>query len=219
MGLASIGGRQLRIDPTTVAWEFTTKATETLTIGGKVVQVFGTRLTDMTVRGRFGSWAEQEDFLAWVKDVGAKQALNPPPPPMRFTYPPMRLSFSVYLKSFAQPGAPASVYHSPEIVAPEWELTLFIEDDYTGLAKVATDRYIERISEGLGWAPSKYNGPLDQSEVETLVRGATVTGDIREYLIREREASADALISTASSTLPPAGTGLETFPDIPPPTQ
>ena len=65
MGNAVLNGIPFRIDPSSISWPFTVKTSSNKTIGGKVLQVFGTQLGDMTVAGTFGvgGTKEQREFL------------------------------------------------------------------------------------------------------------------------------------------------------------
>lgn len=205
MGLAMIGGRQLRIDPQSVAWQYEIKAQVLNTLGGKVVQVFGTRITDMVVLGEFGSWQEQESFLNWAKEA-SRQQLARAAAPMRFIYTPKGWDLGVQLKRLTSGVSQESVRYDQRIVAPKFELTLFVVEEHVGLTQAAMDKYLARIAEGLGWAPSKYSGPLTQDEVEELVRSGSTTGDIREYIaLRTTPGVSPAMAGVSSATgLPPA---------------
>ena len=188
MGNASLGGRHFRLDPTSVQWSFDTKLSDKPTVGGKVMQVFGTRISDMTVQGTFGAggWREQEKFLAWMKDLGDKQVADYGSPrsrkkPFRFIYPAKRWNFLVYLKAFSNlDGGSRSVVLAPEIFAPTWQLTLFIVEDNSGLKRVAQDAYISRLSEGLGWKQTVYNGPMDDEQLKAALEGSTIQDYILE---------------------------------------
>lgn len=58
-----------RLDPTSISWEYQVNSTWLKTIGGKVVQIYGASVSNMTVEGTFGvgGWQEQQLFLAQVK--------------------------------------------------------------------------------------------------------------------------------------------------------
>jgi hypothetical protein len=189
MGVASLAGQTFRLDPTSVRWDFKTKVADIPTVGGKVVQVYGTEISDMVLSGTFGTggWREQEQFLERMKELGDKQVadvgrVRGTEDPHRFLYPPKGWDFLVYLKEFSTPdGGQRSVYHSNEIIAPRWTLTLFVVEDNSGLRKVAQDAYISRLSRGLGWKQTAYNGPLGILEMQQTLGGLT----IQEYLAKE----------------------------------
>lgn len=185
MGLATFDGVPFRLDPTSASWDFSIKTNVINTVGGRVVQVIGVDLGDMTVVGTFGvgGWREQAAFLDRMKQIGERQVNNPTAPPMRFLYPPKGWDFLVYLRAYTQPTSPmgSSVYVANEEIAPQWALTLFMVEDNTGLKQVAQDSYIARIAAGLGWQQTKYNGPLTTQEVESTLGGLSIT----DYLAKQ----------------------------------
>lgn len=188
MGVASLAGRTFRLDPTSVEWAFNTKVADLPTVGGKVVQVYGTSLSDMSLTGTFGKggWKEQEKFLKDMKDIGSRQVADAgvsrsPNNPHRFLYPTKGWDFLVYLKAYSNPEGSRSVVLDNNIIAPKWSLTLFIVEDNSGLKKVAQDAYIARLSKGMGWKQTAYNGPLGSLELKGNLAGKTV----EEYLSSE----------------------------------
>lgn len=82
----SLGGVPFRVDPNSVSWSYTPKVNTTPTVGGRVVQVIGSTLSNMKVAGTFGyqspladdpvkfdeTWQVQQRFLdkvdAWVQN-------------------------------------------------------------------------------------------------------------------------------------------------------
>lgn len=186
MGVATLNGRPFRIDPTSIEWAYTIKTAVIETVGGRVVQIFGTDIDDMTVMGTFGvgGWQEQIDFLNVASQWAEGVANNPTGPPMRFIYPPNGWDFLVYLRAFSQAGG-ASVVMDNMTPAPPWMLTLFVIEDNTGLRPVkdaAIEAYITRLSQGIGWKQTEYNGPDPNwktapdpfSEVSGTLGGASV---------------------------------------------
>jgi len=178
MGVATLGPHTFRLDPHLVSWDFSISSKEIQTIGGKVVQILGARLGDMTVAGSFGvgGWQEQARFLEEMKALGADQVAtqrisNSTATPTRFTYPPLGWDFLVYLTEFSQPGAGNSVGLDNKIVAPQWQLTLFIVSDNAGLRQIAADVYLSRLVEGIGWKQTPYNGPMTFADVNTAMGG------------------------------------------------
>lgn len=182
MGVATLGNHRFRIDPTSIRWDYTIKAREIQTVGGKVVQIFGANLGDMTVTGTFGTggWQEQARFLAAMEAIGDRQAKNTTADPIHFRYPPKGWDFLVYLTAYAQPGASKSVRLSPEITAPQWRLTLLIVEDNSGLKQVAMDAFLARLAEGIGWKQTIYNGSMTMDEMSKVTGGQT-----GEYLLKQ----------------------------------
>lgn len=186
MGDAMLAGRTFRIDPTSIQWSFRTKANDIPTMGGKVVQVFGTKISDMVLEGSFGvgGWQQQEEFLAEMKKLGTDQAINSltsnsDAPPHRFIYPPRGWDFLVYLKAYSSPDGAKAVVLTPENFNPKWRLTLFILESNADLTTVAHNSYIARLAKGLGWKESAYNGgDLDFATLGDVARDMAADGTL-----------------------------------------
>lgn len=193
MGFASLGGLSFRIDPDSVSWSFAMKVSRRKTVGGDVVQVYGTELGDMTVSGVFGSgdrsrgdqsgWEDQERFRrrveAWVDDSIATAGARP----LRFLYAPRRWDFQVLVRGLTSADGPA-VMHANAEFNPQWTLTLFVVEDSTRRVVAGIkDLYVARLMNGVGWKQSAYNGPMTQAEVDKTL--APYGGDLRAYLIEQ----------------------------------
>lgn len=178
MGLATLGNHVFRIDPSSVTWRYTLKTRDFKTVGGKVVQVFGSRIEDMTVTGSFGSggWREQADFMEEMKKIADAQVTagltsHSTADPVRFRYPPKGWDFLVYLTAFKDPAGTGSIALDDRNINPKWTLTLFVVEDNTGLKQIAMDTFISRLANGLGWAQTSYNGPMTQAESISITGG------------------------------------------------
>ena len=187
MGLAVLGTLPIRIDPVEVTWNFSAIVADKKTIGGKVVQVLGTDLSDMTVRGVFGygdrskgdqaGWEEQERFRQAVKELAKHTSSDRTPDPIRFIYPPKRWDFHVYVKRVDEPFRLAN-----GVFNPTWTLTLFVVRDNTNVVvKGVRDLYIQRLMAGIGWKQTSYNGPLTEGDVDEFLRNNGASS-IDEYL-------------------------------------
>lgn len=106
MGFCQLGGYSFRIEPSQVFFEYEIDSVMIPTIGGRVVQVYGATLGDMTVQGLFGedrvagkeSWQLAEEFQQNIASmVEAQSAMpstaqlggldnTPMHPPIRFLY-------------------------------------------------------------------------------------------------------------------------------------
>lgn len=168
-GRASLAGRPFRLNPTSINWSFEAKVADIATVGGKVIQVLGTKVSDLVVSGTFGrgGWREQAEFLDWIKQVADRQVENKPP--VHFRYPAYGWDIPVYIKAYTTPDGGRSIVLDNGIVAPRWDLVLFVVNSSATLEKVATDAYIARMAKGIGWKQTEYNGPLGiHALVETL---------------------------------------------------
>jgi hypothetical protein len=171
MGLGSLNGRPFRIDPNTISWPYNVKSSVTPTLGGKVVQIFGSHVGDMTVGGEFGGdhsttsgqvggYADQVAFLNAVTSVADFDvAIKSYIPQVRFVYPPRNWDFMVNVKDYTQTGESTSIVSDSTTFNPKWTLTLFIAQNNLNLIKVASDAVLARLATGLGWSINQFNGP------------------------------------------------------------
>jgi hypothetical protein len=214
VGVATLGGVPFRIDPDSVSWSFKMKVADRPTVGGKVVQVLGTSLGDMTVTGRFGNgdralgdvegWQEQARFLAQVK-AWVQEALDSSGArTLRFVYPPRRWDFRVLIKAYNAPDGGPAVRHDQADFNPGWQLVLFIVEDVAGrVVSGIQDLYIQRLMAGIGWRQSAYNGPTQEQVDATL---EPYGGDLSAYLAEQfNQAAGYHRGDTAAPAADPAG--------------
>lgn len=181
MGEALFANRMFRIDPKEVSWSFTIKASDKPTVGGKVIQIFGVKMSDMVVTGEFGvaGWKQQEKFLAEMKAIadeqrdrsGQSQSVFDP---HRFIYPARGWDFMVYLKGYSNPDGGRSVTHSNTIINPKWRLNFVVVQDNSGITKTYGDIYLARLSKGIGWKQTGFNGPLGMAEFNATLEGRSI---------------------------------------------
>lgn len=196
MGYATLGfpggpALRFRIDPEEIGWGFNINTAVQDTVGGRVVQVLGATLSDITIAGLFGekrnregagedhpgaSWRLANRFANSVREMMEWQARDA----LRhqrmhktavFSYPPHNWRFRVYLKDFADPDG-GTVQHRTGKFSHGYALSLFVVQDESDALVVAgesngviskakqnaVNEYIGRISAGIGWKPSIYNG-------------------------------------------------------------
>lgn len=195
MASATLGNILLDFDPDEVTWDFRIKAAVQSTIGGRVIQVFGTELGDMTVRGQFGNgnrgagdtagWEAAERFMAEIIELAKATAADPDVTPVRFRVPSMDWGFNVHVKNIVP------LTHTVNSPAMEYNLTLFIVEDITQtVSKGITDKYIERLMKGIGWEQTEYNGPtVDQLDELLSPYGGSVRGYMEGQVISILEES------------------------------
>ncbi len=176
-----------RLNPNSAEWNYNINTFVQNTVGGRVVQVTGATMSDLTIAGSLGeikagpggesrvSWQLAERFVAQVRTIMDKQTQDSnhfgrmQPTPV-FNFPLKGWRFEVYIKSLADPRG-GSVYHSPDHFSSEYVLTLFPVSDLSqkvigvgqngvmaNKRQQAIDAYISRISDGIGWKASQYNG-------------------------------------------------------------
>lgn len=187
---ASLNGVPMRLNPMSVQLDYTVKTSETPTLGGMVVQIFGIEMSDLIVTGTFGVGGYQEQLvflnrMLAIANMQSNQAIVTPSPsqPVRFVYPNRGFDFQVYLKAYDSTSGMAIDYENTNI-APDWRLTLFVDNDNLGggLAKVAADAYIQRLSNGLGYAISVYNGQVTANDIAGFLADQGFANDPHGYL-------------------------------------
>jgi hypothetical protein len=159
----------------------TIKSAEKKTLGGKVVQILGVDISDITVSGTFGGWEEQHRFLNRMKRIADRQVsgyirssqknIQGGAAPVRFMFPPRGWDFKVYLKAFTQTGSQQSVSMDINTFAPKWTLILWVVEDHTSgkLTTASKNAIIARLSAGMGWKQTRYNGPMGFEGVQRVV--------------------------------------------------
>jgi hypothetical protein len=175
---ASLGGVFFPLDPESVGWRAVTKTKATNTVGGKVVQVYGTSISEIVIRGSFGAggFDSAQNFYnqvtLWVdtqvgnlngKAGGGQGIYNGNP--LQFTFPYRNWSFPVYILRFfaPSPGAVGSMTVTPEIVNYQWGLTLYIASKNVSLLTEQDQSllsYVNESAEYFGWFPNAANGTL-----------------------------------------------------------
>jgi hypothetical protein len=190
-GVATLGfsggpSVRFRLNPSQVSWGFQVNTSVTETVGGRVVQVTGASISDLTVRGSFGerrggthvlSRDYAETFLAKMKEMAEYQSRSATQhrkmhEPAIFTFPPKGWRFAVYVKDLTDPDGGGSITHRPGKFSYDYVLTLMVHEDLSNTSRIlgasngdltiARDRaiasYINRIADGIGWKASQYNG-------------------------------------------------------------
>lgn len=205
-GVASLGfpggpSVVLRLNPSLIDWRFQIDTNVTETVGGRVVQVLGATLSDLTIKGSFGErrggqhvdsktyseafLAKMKEMAAWQsRDAGKHQAMHNP---AVFVYPPKNWRFQVYIKDLSDPDGGNSITHRPGKFAYDYVLTLMVHADLSDTSQVlgksngvlakkkdaAISSYIERIADGIGWRFTEFNGPGGTSTIVKESVGAT----------------------------------------------
>lgn len=181
-----------RVNPDNINWDWQMITNVEDTIGGRVIQVLGAYLNNISVTGSLGqdhstpdgvSWRQAEAFLAMVQHIMHYQSRDANKqsemhPPAIFTYPDYGWRFQCYVASLDDADSPGtSIVMTPGKPNQRYQLSLFIVDDVSeklikagesnGVinqkAAAAVNAYMARISDGIGWHFSQYNGPITSS--------------------------------------------------------
>lgn len=175
-----------RIDPELIEWDFQVITNVIETVGGRVIQILGSYLNNLTVQGSLGqdhryangvSWRQAEAFLQLITQMMEFQSRdsnqqNKMSPPAIFTYPPRGYRFQVYIDSLTDADGSNSIIMRPGKFNQRYVLSLFIVQDASeGLVQAGTSNgvlnrkaeqaiaaYMARISAGVGWQFSVYTG-------------------------------------------------------------
>lgn len=192
MGTATLGypggpSAEFRVDPDLIDWTWSVQTNVIETIGGRVIQVLGARLDDLTVQGSFGhdhsdaltgnSWQLAQGFFTTVTAIMEQQASDATAnalmhPPAVFTYPPKGWRWNVYVKAFTDPDGSNSLVLKPGKANQRYVLTMFIVNESSALTVAGTGetgalaqqsqqaitQFMARISDGVGWTANKYTG-------------------------------------------------------------
>lgn len=188
LGFASGPSVKFRLDPKDISWNYRIFTNVTETLGGRVVQVTGAALSDLTIVGELGelrgskhfqSWQLAEAFFEQVVRLMEYQSKGSTETgkmgePAILTYGPLNIRLSCYIKGIQDPDGGGGVTHRPGKFSYGYALTLFIVTEGSGdLAIAGTDSggflnkqrqkaindYMARIADGIGWKFSeKYNG-------------------------------------------------------------
>lgn len=220
MGVAQLGNYTFRIDPSQVFFTYEVDTAVVNTVGGRVVQVYGVTMGDVTVQGLFGqehipggrdSWEMAEEFqqaVALMVQAQSQaptnlqmQGRDPTPmhPPVRFFYnddsvdrqsnglPAHNWDMMVYIKDLKDVSASDfTVEHATGKYSYGYTLTLFVVQDNTAqLKEVAMNSFISRLSEGVGWKRTEYNGPMDKTALDAYVKANSPDGTIHGLILQK----------------------------------
>jgi hypothetical protein len=209
MALCQLGNLKWRIAPSAVNWNYQIDANRIETLGGQVVQILGATLSDLTITGYFGddhgnrkvSWQLAQTFHRSIqgmidaqtlpaKTVGSGKAIGGPVTDAAVVHAPARFiyqdgkhnwSFQVLIKGITDMDGNGALSHSTGKFSYGYRLTLFIVESNTDqLSKIASDMYIARISNGLGWKQSRFNGAMSAADAQSFLdqNGGSVTAYI-----------------------------------------
>lgn len=158
MALAMLGGLAFRINPSSIDWNFQIKTRIEDTIGGRVVQVLGATLSDITITGEYGqvmgqkgikgrergpvtrdqdpgqSWRLAEEFVHQVRHLMDEQSHDATEhekmnKALLFEFPDYGWRFQVYVKSISSNTSDNAIDHTVGNFAYKYRLVLFIVAD------------------------------------------------------------------------------------------
>lgn len=163
------------------------------------------------------SWQLAEDFQVAVQRMVDAQSARPTnaqllgtdPTPMnptfRFTYndeasparghlPAHNWDFQVYVKSLRDVNSSSTVEHTTGKFSYGYTLTLFVVQENTGkLQTVAQNSFIDRISGGLGWKRTSYNGNMTIDDLQKYLQSKGFP-DIHSYVLAQYGSAASGQV-------------------------
>ena len=181
---ASIGGAPFKVNPNSVAWSYKVKMASHKTIGGKVIQLYGFSMGDLTITGSYGgpdAVKTQDEFFQFIKSIATDQSPKVGQhagKPVHFLWPEQGWDFWVYILGLTQLGAGTSVETNERVSAPKYQLKLFIYQDNGDLLRsamgISQAKFLERLTAGIGWQQTEYNGPETIEEVAERLGGTSI---------------------------------------------
>jgi hypothetical protein len=95
--------------------------------------------------------------------------------------------FQVYIKGLQDIAAPdASVAHQTGKFSHGYNLTLLLQQDNTGkLAAVAKNAFIERLTKGLGWQRTAYQGHMTIADLQAYLTKNSPDGTIHGLVLEQ----------------------------------
>lgn len=162
MGQATLGGLTFRLDPSSISIGYSVKTHVQNNVGGRVIQVLGTKIDALTLKGScgVGGYPEHKKLVSNLLYLAEKQ-MKDSGTPMMFTYPPEDWQFKVYLTGIKDSTGGPALSITPGKTDWGFTLTMFVVSDNASLKKAATDEFIKHFSVGIGWTPTEYNGIAD----------------------------------------------------------
>jgi hypothetical protein len=141
-------------------------------------------MSDLTITGHFGgpdAIESQQRFFKIIKRIADDQVPKVGTSggaPVRFLWPEQGWDFFIYILSLKQTGASVAVETNERIHAPQYQLVGFVYEDNADLLKavsgVGKAKFLQRITDGLGWQQSDYNGPKDYDVVARRLSGTSI---------------------------------------------
>lgn len=217
---ARLGDLTLRLDPDSITYPYKIDYSVIDTLGGQVIQVLGATTGDLVITGSFGqdhpgkkeSWELAEEFHYRIKDLMDRQTdltQGRGHRPIPFTYfdGTHDWNFQVLIKGISDPDAgQGSIDHTTGKISYRYQLTLFIvQDNSLKLKKIATDKFISRIANGMGWKPSGFNGANSTADAIAFIQKNSGDGTFSGFI--EKELGFTDTSTSGSSSPPVTGKG------------
>jgi hypothetical protein len=108
----------------------------------------------------------------------------------------------VYIKSLKDVKSPDyTVEHTTGKFSYGYTLTLFIVEDNTGtLTTIATDAFIERLSAGVGWQRTAFNGPMTKADLQKYLSANSPDGTLHGLILQEYQQASSGTVPGGGAT-------------------
>jgi len=204
--VATLDGIPFDVDPHTVTWDYRVHIADRPYLGGKVIQVHGATIGDITITGQFGSGVlldQQLGLLDRVKRIGNRRLEQLRSPNIKFSWPEQRWDMDVIVVGFG------SLEHEVGQISPNWQITMTPVTGTDSLKSAAVSNFIDSLANGMGWRPGKYNGGTPE-EIQALM-AATGSSNFQQYVqkafgIGTGSATGSSAASSTASGYPTTGT-------------
>jgi hypothetical protein len=182
-----VGVLTFRTNPNEITWDYNLITHVEETYGGRVIQILGTKIDNLTVKvdcGQ-GGWNYAMYVVNFMRDMMVQQRNGQP---ATFTYTTRSWNLNVF-------AANVPFHDSVQETVRELTLQFKIQEDISGMqTSAALDAALSALQDGIGWAANSFNN----AGAASAFTGAnnTITGG-----------AASSLSNTTNAILPTAATG------------
>ena len=164
MANARLGGYLFEVNPHTVSWGYSLNTHSDNTMGGRVVQILGVKVEDITLTGhvlqkRGSQFESLEDFEARIKGMMDRQLETKRP--FRFSMPVLGIEGDVFIKSYK------TVSYSYKLAAHEYTLVLGVDNGFGSVRSMISDEAVNGLwgatSTGVGLVEGRFRIPSSTS--------------------------------------------------------
>jgi hypothetical protein len=172
MGLASISAHRkfvFRVDPYNVTWSYSLRTHTDNTYGGKVIQLLGVSLGDLSVDIVTGAGGLEEakrvmgffrEMYLWQRD---QQQLA------TFSYPQKKYNLQVWAKNITMQDSLTNVDFPIQ-------MTFAIQEDLGGtLTKTSMRKELSKLADGIGYDKNVYNDPMAAANIKAAQQMQQIT--------------------------------------------
>ncbi len=142
-----------KVDPYDIAWGYTLRSQTTDTYGGKVIQILGVELNNLTINTVAGGdgYPYLEEMRDFFREMGRWQQNYQEP--ATFLFPPKNYHIKFWGQRFTFDNSLDNVVYPVQI-------TGMIQEDIAGTLKqsIMTEE-IKKLAEGIGYVRNQYNDP------------------------------------------------------------